>query len=142
VDLSAHFPCMPSSRTRTIRLTHDPVAAAEFYEFSFKCLFRYLLGWDFENEHAIDSGGILGHIRTFYGTSEFTQRGALHGHFPIWLQGGLNPDQLHTCLRGDEEYQARFFCFFEDTIHHHLPEVEDAIEPSFEPHVQWPPRPP
>ncbi|KAG2742539.1 hypothetical protein P692DRAFT_201890088 [Suillus brevipes Sb2] len=46
VDLSVHFPCMPSSRTRAVRLAHDPVAAAEFDEFSFKCLFCYLLGWD------------------------------------------------------------------------------------------------
>ncbi|KAG1816970.1 hypothetical protein DFJ58DRAFT_739661 [Suillus subalutaceus] len=30
VDLSAHFPFVPPSRTRAIRLAHDPVAAAEF----------------------------------------------------------------------------------------------------------------
>ncbi|KAG1894485.1 uncharacterized protein F5891DRAFT_897736, partial [Suillus fuscotomentosus] len=70
VDLSARFPCVPSGHSWAIRLAHDPVTAAEFYEFSFKCLFRDLLGWDFDNDCALDSGGILGHIRAFYGTSE------------------------------------------------------------------------
>jgi hypothetical protein len=142
VDLSARFPCMPSGRTHAICLAHDPVTAADFYEFSFKCLFQHLLGWDFDNECSFAAGGILGHIHTFYGTSEFTERGALHGHFLIWLQGGLNPSDLHTRLHGDKEFQAKFFWFFEDAIYHHLPEVEDMIETSFEPRVQRPPRPP
>ncbi|KAG2340437.1 hypothetical protein BDR05DRAFT_1035497, partial [Suillus weaverae] len=70
IDLSEHFPRVLSGHERALRLAHDPVAAADFYEFSFKCLFQYLLGWDFENECSIDSGGILGHLRAFYGTTE------------------------------------------------------------------------
>ncbi|KAG1733184.1 uncharacterized protein EDB91DRAFT_1001485, partial [Suillus paluster] len=70
VDLSEHFPRMPAGRVRALRLAQDPVAAADFYEFSFKCLFRFLLGWDFEQEQSIKDGGILGHIRAFYGTTE------------------------------------------------------------------------
>jgi hypothetical protein len=96
VDLSEHFPHVLPGRECAMRLAHDPIVAANFYEFSFKCLFQHLLGWDFKNECSIESGGILGHLRAFYGTTEFTERGALHGHFLVWLEGGLNPSDLHT----------------------------------------------
>jgi len=142
VDLSQRLPCMPSSSVRALRLAQDPVAAADFFEFSFQCLFRYLLGWDFDTCQCTAKGGILGHMRAFYGTTEFTERGGLHGHFLIWLDGGINPAQLHERLRGDDDYQARFFAFFENAIHHHLPDLEDDVDPTFMPQVQRPPQPP
>jgi hypothetical protein len=111
-------------------------------EFSFKCVFQYLFGWDFKKRASTAQGRILGHIWAFYGTNEFTERGGLHGHFLLWLVGGLNPSQLHDRLRGDDQYQKRFFAFFEDVIHHHLPDVEDHIDSSFEPCTQRPPQPP
>jgi hypothetical protein len=40
------------------------------------------------------------------------------------------------------ELQRRFFVFFEDIIHHHLPDTDVNIDPAFEPHTQWPPLPP
>lgn len=118
------------------------MAAADFFEFSYKVLFRYLLGWDFDSNRATPTGGILGFIRAFYGTTEFTECGSLHGHFLIWLDGGQNPSVIHDCLCESSEYQARFFAFFEDIIHHHLPDTEDIINPKFEPHMQRPPKPP
>ena len=138
VDLTLRFPKLVSARERAIRLAKDPVAAADFYEFSFKCCFEYLLGWDFKNGKSTKTGGIFGHLRAFYGLSEYTERGNLHGHFLIWLTSGLNPNEVHKCLL-DESYQAQFFSFFDDIIWHHLPEIELHVEKSFEPRVQCPP---
>ena len=36
-----------------------------------------------------ERGGILGHLKAYYGTAEYTERGSLHVHFIIWLDGGL-----------------------------------------------------
>ena len=46
-------------------------------------------------------------------------------------------------MRDDDDFQKRFFAFFEDLIHHHLPEI-DAVEvdKSFEPRIERPPHPP
>jgi len=142
VDLSERFPDMPGGSERALRLARDPVAAAEFFQFSFECLFRFLLGWDFTLGRSDDNGGILGRIRSFYGTTEFTERANLHGHFLIWLEGGLNPSDLHERLRHDADFQERFFAYFEDVIHHHVPEIEEEVDPTFEPRVQRPPAPP
>ncbi|KAG1801878.1 hypothetical protein EV424DRAFT_1331589, partial [Suillus variegatus] len=70
VDLSERFPRMPDGRMRATRLAHDPVAAADFYKFSYQCLFRHLLGCDFDRQESVAKGGILGCVRAFYGTSE------------------------------------------------------------------------
>ncbi|KIK35583.1 hypothetical protein CY34DRAFT_16929 [Suillus luteus UH-Slu-Lm8-n1] len=98
VDLSDHFPTMPCGHECTIRLAQNPMAAAKFFKFSYQALFHHLLGWDFDNRESIATGGILGTIRAFYGTSEFTEHGYLHGHFLIWLDGGLNPSVFHDQL--------------------------------------------
>ena len=142
VDLSSRFPKTVSGRERALRLAKDPVAAADFFEFCMTSLFKFLLGWDYSTSSSTDHGGILGKVRAFYGTSEFTERGSLHGHFLIWLLGGLNPSDLHARLSNDTQYQKQFFDYFEGIIHHHLPEIEVDLPPNYEPRVERPPIPP
>ena len=142
VDLTSRFPKLVSARERALRLAHDPVAAADFYRFSFECCFQYLLGWDFKKGKSTKEGGIFGHLRAFYGSSEYTERGNLHGHFLLWLDGGLNPADVHRHLSVDVEYQKQFFSFFDDIIWHHLPDIEMKVDKKFEPRMERPPYPP
>ena len=142
VDLMDRFPKIPSGRERALRLAQDPVAAADFFEFASKALFKYLLGWDYETRSSTEKGGILGHLKAFYGTSEFTERGQLHGHFLIWLVGGMNPSELHAKLRDNTQYQQQFFDYFEDIIHHDLPNIDVVVDPAYEPRIECPFAPP
>jgi hypothetical protein len=139
IDLSSRFPKTVPGQERALRLAKDPVAAADFFEFSVTCLFKFLLGWDYSTSSSTEHGGILGKIRAFYGTSEFTERGSLHGHFLIWLVGGLNPTDLHARLADNTRYQKQFFDYFESIIYHHLPEIEVDLPPTYEPRVERPP---
>jgi hypothetical protein len=141
VDLSSRFPKLIAARERALSLAHDPVAAADFFEFSWRCCFEYLLGWDFKSNESSAVGGIFGRLRAFYGSSEYTERGSLHGHYLLWLDGATNPSDLHAKLC-DESYQKRFFDFFDNIISHHLPDIEIQIDPKFDPRVERPPRPP
>lgn len=138
VDLSHRFPRLISGRERALRLAHDPVAAANFFEFCWCTCFEHLLGWDFKTQGSNSLGGIFGRIRAFYACSEYTERGLLHGHFLIWLEGGSNPADVHQKLC-DPDYQSRFFQFFEEIIHHHLPDVMVELNPKFDPRVEHPP---
>ncbi|KAL1685485.1 hypothetical protein GGG16DRAFT_66182, partial [Schizophyllum commune] len=70
VDLTNRFPLLPAGPERARRLAEEPVIAADFFQFSFECLFTHLFGWDFKRKHSTSDGGILGHIKAFYGTSE------------------------------------------------------------------------
>lgn len=141
VDLSSRFPKLVSGRERALRLAQDPVAGADFFEYMWRCCFKHLLGWDFAKRRSSLDGGLFGRIRAFYGSSEYTERGSLHGHYLIWLEGACNPSDMHVKLR-DVEFQQHFFAFFEDVIHHHLPDIEVDIDPKYEPRVERPPQPP
>jgi hypothetical protein len=109
VDLTKHYPFLVPTKERALRLAQDPVAAADFFDFCIKTMFEYLFGWDFEKECSKTDGGILGHLHAFYGCSENTERGGLHGHFVIWLVGGLNPSDVHMHVKNDDAFQRNFF---------------------------------
>jgi hypothetical protein len=106
------------------------------------CLFQFLLGWDYSTSSSTEHGGILGKIHAFYGISELTERGSFHGHFLIWLIGGINPSDLHACLTDNIQYQKKFFDYFDSIIHHHLPDIEVDVPSNYEPRVERPPIPP
>ncbi|KAG8912353.1 hypothetical protein FRC01_005141, partial [Tulasnella sp. 417] len=141
VDLGKRFPVLATASERALRLAKDPVAAADFFHFCVVKFFSHMLGWNFEESKSSEAGSILGKVRAFFGTCEYTERANLHGHFLIWLQGGLNPSELHARLRDSQDFQERFFSFFEHIIHHHLPDVELPEDSSFEPRTQRPPLP-
>lgn len=141
VDLSARFPKMVSKCERALRLAKDPVAAANFFEFCYCALFVYLLGWDFDSKKTNENGGILGKLRAFFGTAEFTERGSIHGHFLLWSVGGTNPSELHKKLP-DSAFECKFFQNFESIIYHDLPDVDIEIDSNYEPRIQRPPKPP
>jgi hypothetical protein len=44
VDLSSQFPKLIAAQECALSLAHNPVATADFFEFSWRCCFEYLLG--------------------------------------------------------------------------------------------------
>jgi len=143
VDLDACFPELVNAAERGIRVASDPVAGADFFQFSLDCFFTHLMGWDKDRRCSSDKGGIFGKLRAYYGSGEFTDRGFLHGHFLLWLAGGLNPSDVHAKMKADTsgEWKQRFFNFFDDIIKHRLPDTGDVVDPAFEPRAQRPPDP-
>jgi len=141
VDLTKRFPQLVPSREWAVRLANNPVAAADFFDFSIKCIFEFLFGWDYQKKCSKSEGGILGHLRAFYGVAELTEHANFHDHFLLWLTGAINPSQLHKHLAADDEFKRQFFDFFEDIIHHHLPNDDIPIDPVYEPRFEWPPCP-
>ncbi|KAF5343799.1 hypothetical protein D9758_016212 [Tetrapyrgos nigripes] len=142
VDLNQMFPKLVSRYERARRLARDPVAGTDFFQFSFKMAFQHLLGWDFEKRRSTEAGGIFGKLRAFYGTLELTERGEFHGHFEIWLVGGMNPSDIHTKMRNDPDFERRFCNFFDCLIWHHLPNIEYYDDKNVEPRAERPPVPP
>ena len=105
INLDDRFPVLVSCTECALRLAKDPVAAADFFDFSIKCLFEYLFGWDFVKGKSSVEGGILGWLEAFYGIAEYTGRGDHHGHFLLWLLGALNPADLHEKLKSSPGFE-------------------------------------
>ncbi len=84
------------------------MAGANFFDFSIESCFEYLLGWDHKNSRSHEEGGILGHLHAFYGSAEYMKHGQLHGHFLIWLDGALNPTEVHDKMCTDKVWKEIF----------------------------------
>ncbi|KIO27740.1 hypothetical protein M407DRAFT_14859 [Tulasnella calospora MUT 4182] len=85
VDLSERFPVLVSASERAMCLAKDPVAAADFFHFCVAKFFEYMLGWDYKANRSNGEGGILGKVRAFFGTCEYTE--------PTLLPEGLSQIQ-------------------------------------------------
>jgi len=141
VDTAARYPSLPSSSMRALRLAEDPGAAEQFFHDTFMLMFEHMFGWDFDRKCSKPEGGLFGKIKSWYGSVESTGCCNLHVHCIITLEGGLNASALHKKLE-DPQYAHRFFQLFEDTIHHHLPDVPDIAEDGYDARTERPPPPP
>ncbi|KAK0219145.1 hypothetical protein IW262DRAFT_1229888, partial [Armillaria fumosa] len=70
IDLDERFPKVVDTVKRAMQLAKDPVAALDFFNFSCKAMIQYLFGWDFKKKCSTKEGGIIGHLKAFYGTNE------------------------------------------------------------------------
>ncbi|KIJ25886.1 hypothetical protein M422DRAFT_192912, partial [Sphaerobolus stellatus SS14] len=70
VDLTSRFPFLVEGAERARRLARDPVAAADFFQFSIDMFLEHLLGWNSKLRKSSEKGGLFGHIRAYYGTTE------------------------------------------------------------------------
>ncbi len=95
INLDEHFPEMVDYMKCCIRLANNPVAALHFFNFSCKVMIQFLFDWDFKKGCLSREGGIISHLKAFYGMNELTERGSYHVHFLLILRGGLNPSDLH-----------------------------------------------
>jgi hypothetical protein len=57
-----------------------------------KAFIHTLLGSNANQENS--EGGIFRVVKGYYGCVEAQGRGSLHCHMLIWLEGGLNPDEI------------------------------------------------
>ncbi|KAJ3873076.1 hypothetical protein F5051DRAFT_338265, partial [Lentinula edodes] len=102
-------------------------------------IFEYLFGWDFKTSKSTADGGIFGHLRAFFGCAELTERGCFHGHYLLFLRGGLNPSEIHQKMHEVEGYCSQFLAFFDSIIQYHLPKVDDILVEGYEPRIEMPP---
>jgi hypothetical protein len=88
-----------------------------------KAFISALLGYD--PEHKNLEGGILGVVKAYYGCVEAQGRGTLHCHMVVWLEGGLNPDEIKkralSSDASDIEFCKRLLAFLDDTISNEIP---------------------
>ncbi|KAJ7667187.1 hypothetical protein B0H17DRAFT_950600 [Mycena rosella] len=95
-----------------------------------KAFISEILGYDPKQEDL--EGGILGVVKAYYGCVEAQGRGTVHCHMLVWLEGGLNPNQIKEkalANGGDLKFQEKLLAFLDDTISTSIPSDPD---PDFE----------
>lgn len=84
---------VPQYREQAFLVAKNPTIAAKFFHLYMKAFYKTLLGFDPEQKNL--TGGALGTVKGYYGCVEAQGRGTLHCHMLIWLEGGLNPNEIH-----------------------------------------------
>ncbi|KAI0790303.1 hypothetical protein BC629DRAFT_1622408 [Irpex lacteus] len=90
---------------------------------------RTLLGYDKDPQaQTVQKGGILGQVKGYFGCVEAQGRGSLHCHLVVWVEGGLNPNEIQDrIINGDREFGSRLLAFLDDTIQTSIPPVPSSV---------------
>ncbi|KAG1855016.1 hypothetical protein F4604DRAFT_1883287 [Suillus subluteus] len=91
-----------------------------------KAFVNCVLGYDASRKDI--EGGILGLVKGYYGCVEAQGRGTLHCHMMIWLDGGLNLDEIkHRIIeQEDDDFVQRLLAFLDDSISNCIPLDPDS----------------
>lgn len=116
IDIDTCLPSDHNYHSQAYLVAKNPAAAAKFFNIYMKVFIKAILGYD---EHSkVGNDGILGKVKAYYGTVEAQGRGTLHCHMMIWVEGGLNPDEIRKKIVDDKdsEFEQRLVAFLDDTI--------------------------
>ncbi|EIM85238.1 uncharacterized protein STEHIDRAFT_30578, partial [Stereum hirsutum FP-91666 SS1] len=89
-----------------------------------KAFISTLLGYDPKSKEL--EGGILGLVKGYYGCVEAQGRGTLHCHMLVWVEGGLNPNEIRDrAMKQGSDFQKQLLAFLDDTISNSIPPDPD-----------------
>ncbi|KAJ7359403.1 hypothetical protein DFH08DRAFT_769331 [Mycena albidolilacea] len=74
--------------------------------------------------------GVFGRVKHYYGVFEAQNRGSLHLHILIWLEGALSPKHLQEKVMADECFKKQLFSWMESVFKHDLPSNTRPIDDS------------
>ena len=123
IDIDNLLPLqVPDYWEQTHLVAQNPAIAARFFNIYMKAFISAILGYNTDNKN--NDGGILGHVKAYYGCVEAQGRGTLHCHMMIWVEGGLNPNEIKKRVLedGDTEFCDQLLAFLDDTIHNCIPD--------------------
>ena len=83
---------VPNYWKQALLVARNPAVAAKFFNIYMKAFIHTLLSCNTNADHS--EGGIFAVVKGYYGCVEAQGRGSLHCHMLIWLEGGLNPDEI------------------------------------------------
>jgi len=116
---------VPNPWEQSILIAKNPVIAARFFDIYLRSFISEILGYDATRKDL--SGGVLGLVKAHYGCVEAQGRGTLHCHMLVWLEGGLNPNEIRDRVSkdGDSEWGKRLARFLDDAISNIIPDDPD-----------------
>ncbi|KAF5343263.1 hypothetical protein D9757_015149 [Collybiopsis confluens] len=127
IDIDNLLPSdVPNSWDQSILIAKNPVIASGFFNIYMNAFIKALLGYDGQKQNL--EGGVLGVVKAYYGCIEAQGRGSLHCHMLIWVEGGLNPNEIKKRAIEDpnSDFCKRLIVFLEDTITNSVPPLPSS----------------
>jgi hypothetical protein len=95
---------------RLRQAAQNPVGLAEFFQVLINQILKTLFGGGQNN------AGIFGRMEHYYGMVEAQNRGTLHIHLVLWIQGTPNADTLYERLNTDNDFKTALFAYLDGII--------------------------
>jgi hypothetical protein len=95
------------------------VSLAQFFYVIVKIVLSTLFGTS-----NIDKSGIFGPMKSYYGMVESQNRGTLHIHLLLWIQGVPFPDAMYDKLCSDAAFKDKLFTYLDTIIKNDLSDFE------------------
>lgn len=108
---------------------NDPMASYLYFEKIKQLFFSKVIGWNSEENRPTASGGLFGIPRGYFGRVESQEKGTLHFHPIILLEGFPNTsDEFETpCLSNDNNFHERIIKYV-DSICKCTTDVDASLE--------------
>jgi len=90
-----------------------------------KAFIKTLLGYDTTGMNL--EGGALGLVKSYYGCVEAQGRGMLHCHMLVWIEGGLNPDEIKEHILTDDSFKKSLLEYLDSVISTCVPDDPDPL---------------
>jgi len=125
---------IPNYYEQSVLVAKNPVIAAQFFNIYLKAFISSILAYD-PNQKNLE-GGIVGVVKGYYGCVEAQGRGSLHCHMLVWVEGGLNPNEIREKACANPEFASNLLQFLDDTISNSVPDdpLSEFSSPIFEEH--------
>lgn len=102
IDVDDLLPSQMSAyREQALLVSKNPFVATKFFEVYMKIFIQVVLGYDPDGLNL--EGGALGVVKAYYGCVEAQGRGMVHCHMLIWVEGGLNPNEIKARVLKESE---------------------------------------
>jgi hypothetical protein len=115
----------PGKDKRAKNVADDPYAAAEYFHFMVRLIFRTLFGVTVTQYQVKSRVGVLGPVSAYFGPVESQGRGTLHLHLLLWLQNAPSADEMRVLLT-TEEFRNKVVAFIRANIRAYLPGLDSA----------------
>ncbi|KAJ8516236.1 hypothetical protein ONZ45_g6447 [Pleurotus djamor] len=126
IDIDAFLATMgPSKEKRAVNIASDPYAAAKFFHFLIQVILETLFGIKATSHQVVSEIGVFGYVSAYFGTVESQNRGSLHLHLLLWLEGAPSADEMLNLLK-QESFRNRVKAFITANIRAYLPGLETA----------------
>lgn len=117
----------PSKETRAQNIAADPYAAANFFHFLIRTILHTLFGIKTTKHKVKVKMGIFGRVRAYFGVVESQNRGSLHLHLILWLEGAPTSEEMQELLR-DAEFRARILAYIRANLRAHVPGLDSRAD--------------
>lgn len=92
---------VPRYWDQALLIAKNPIIGAWFFNIIMKAFIKSVLGFD--PSHCSLDSGVLGVVKGYYGCVKSQGCGTLHCHMLVWVEGGLNLNEIRDKVMKEEE---------------------------------------